>query len=158
LNKHKTLSVELIHVPRHLLKHLFTLDMAYKREFCGFFTGVYFGKQDVILHVENFHWVTNLLSEHQQDVADYRMDPQQMMNVLKNTSVMDLKSKTQAVSVHNHPHSVGIPSVIDSGEYRRGNGHNVPYLIWGGGDKILRGWKWNYENDGYTSVKLEIHE
>ncbi len=151
----ETLSIKKAYLHESLHKHLALLDSCYGREFCGFFTGRFKNGADEEMDIQNFHWVDNIKPKTSHHV-DYQMHPQQMMNVLANTKIMNPTSTLSPIAVHNHPHSRGIPSSIDIGEFQSGRGLNMPYFIFGGGDNIGHLWKWDRTNECFKEIEVEI--
>jgi proteasome lid subunit RPN8/RPN11 len=149
----ETLSIEKVVITQDLNDEICDINTTSGgHEHCGFYLG---NLKSTTLNLTSFAQVANIVPITMRNI-DYEMHPQQMMDVLFDTSLMDEDSDVHPAAIHTHPRNVGIPSMVDIDKFKSGSGYNIPYLIYGGQDERLRAWKWDYDQDTFVSLELEI--
>ncbi len=116
-------------------------------EICGILTGQI---QDDKYIAKCFHPVDNDTSK--EPLVDYVMNADQLGKILFHTKLLDAEAERDFVGVfHSHPRNKGIPSQTDiiRAEY------NVPFLIYGREDDVLRAWHIDEHKD---VIALEIDD
>ena len=93
------------------------------KEICGLLLGI---NKDNELRGLEFHQVENI-SKYDSEI-DYQMNPQQVMNILKNTKKFNKKLNIELIGiVHSHPNGLAFPSMVDINQVA----YKLPYLIFG---------------------------
>jgi proteasome lid subunit RPN8/RPN11 len=123
---------------------------SYPGECCGLLTGTTHKINNEIRSIPfEWHPIDNVSKEPYK--WDYVMDPNQYMNVLKNTTLFNKKSAIELAAIfHTHPHNSPIPSQYDI----IGAAWYTVYLIYGVSTDSMAAWFWN----GVFFKKIPINE
>ena len=117
------------------------------REVCGLITGI----DDEYYEATKYHPITNV-STNDLGYDDYKMDPQESMDILINTQVIPTgPHKTDLVAIfHTHPHSTPFPSSIDI-KYAA---YNTVYIIY---SVVFNKFSFQYWNgEWFVPVEVEV--
>jgi len=118
------------------------------KEVCGLLLGK---KENNNWIVEDFYQITNITNG--LEIIDYQMNPQEVMNVLKNTTKFNKKADKELVGIwHTHPNGVAVPSYIDVDRVA----YPVPYIIFGLGENKMKTYIIDKKNKNYTLIKTKI--
>jgi proteasome lid subunit RPN8/RPN11 len=122
----------------------------YPGECCGLLTGITRRINNNVRSVPvEFHPIDNVSKEPYK--WDYVMDPNQYMNVLKNTTLFNKKSAIELTAIfHTHPNNLPIPSQYDI----IGAAWYTAYLIYGIATDSMAAWFW----DGTFFKRIPINE
>ena len=131
---------EKLYISSALLQELKSYgDTSPQKEVCGLISGAH----DVYWRAETFHPITNV-SSGDTTYDDYVMDPDESMNILKDTNIMPIgENKFDLVATfHTHPRSTPYPSIVDI-QYAA---YNVTYIIY---SVVLDKFSFNFWNGSW---------
>ena len=141
-----------IFIPEAMLKRIAERcnDTPFK-EACGLITGADLDKK--VYYAEDSFYVKNI--RQKESNIDYLMEPQEQMNILKKTTIINKKADHDLVAIwHSHPLPFGvpIPSPIDVAQVS----YNVIYIIYGMKEKKFRAWYFNKEENIFKEAILQV--
>lgn len=119
------------------------------QECCGILTGSIKEKEGIKFSYPNtWHPIDNVSPSDSK--WDYVMEPNQYMNILKTTNIINKRSKIELAAVfHTHPNNAPIPSQYDI----KGASWNTVYLIYGVKEDNLKAYYW----DGMSFSNIPIN-
>jgi len=125
-----------------------------RTEKCGLIPGKIKNK---VSHGTEIKWIKNIATRGELGCA-YNMDPQEMMDVLKHTSIITHESeKDLSAIVHTHPNGEPVPSLIDI-ESAKKSGYKTIYIIAGKSPEThsfrIQAYYWN--GDTFQEVPITI--
>ena len=121
------------------------------RESCGLITGI-----DVLkraYYAEDAFRISNI--KNKESNIDYLMEPQEMFNILKHTTIKDKTADNDLVAIwHSHPLPFGepIPSHIDLNMVS----FNVIYIIYGLKSNTFKAWYLSHDKKQFKEAIMQI--
>jgi len=123
-------------------------------EVCGFVTGKCFADSPVNVAYGNELMMVDNISTKAKEV-DYVMQPQQMMNVMRETSFIDKKSKVDLIAcIHSHPNGLPIPSSIDINRAE----YDWVYLIYAPKIDDVKAYTYDHQNKEFYEITMHVQK
>ncbi len=123
-------------------------------EICGLISGKHFADvpADVAM-ADTLHLIDNISSEIK--AIDYVMQPQQMFNVMRQTTMLNKKSKVDLIAcIHSHPTGLPIPSIIDIDRAE----YDWVYVIYSPVNKKAKAYTYDHQNKEFYEIAMHIQK
>lgn len=117
------------------------------KEVCG----LLLGKKTDDWEITKFVPINNITGD--DELIDYQMNPQQVMNELQKTTKFKKDALYDFVGIyHTHPKGISKPSSIDIDRVA----YPIPYLIFGLGELKIRAFKIDKKNRSYETLNMVV--